>query len=77
MHSLDDLPARVNLRQSALASVIAYGDARYQHGLQDGLLLVDKIRGWLTKQPDTKRQRELREWIDAELRRPPYNHVSR
>jgi hypothetical protein len=39
----------------------------YQRGLADGLKVADKIRGWLTRQPDTKRQRETREWADTTI----------
>lgn len=41
--------------------------ASYAEGLNDGLAVAKKIRDWLTKQPDTARQREVREWADAAI----------
>lgn len=36
----------------------------YQKGLKEGLKIADQIRNYLTQQPDTKRQKQAREWAD-------------
>ena len=39
----------------------------HQRGLVEGLAVATKIRDWLTRQPDRKWQRQVREWADAEI----------
>lgn len=39
-----------------------FSNARYRAGLENGLLVAEKIVGWLTRRPDTKWQRETRTW---------------
>lgn len=39
----------------------------YEEGLEDGLAVAKRIRDWLTRQPDTARQRQIREWADAAI----------
>lgn len=41
--------------------------AEYRRGLADGLGPAKKIRGWLTRQPDRKWQKEVRGWADKEI----------
>lgn len=53
--------------RTLLTSVRAYGDERYRDGLRDGLAVAERIRGWLTREPDTKRQAEVREWADRAI----------
>lgn len=36
----------------------------YREGLDAGLHTADKIVGWLSRLPDTKRQAETREWAE-------------
>lgn len=47
--------------------LLAYGDRRYDDGYADGLRIVEKIRGWLTRQPDNEWQCDLRAWVDKLL----------
>ena len=46
-----------------------YGEERYQEGLTDGLEVARKALGWLTRQPDMKRQREVRGWLATAIQR--------
>jgi hypothetical protein len=36
----------------------------YQEGFEDGLKVAEQIRNYLTRTPDTDRQRQAREWAD-------------
>ena len=49
--------------------------AAHQRGLADGLEVARKIRDWLTRQPDRKWQRQVREWADAEIERAEQRHA--
>ncbi len=46
-------------------------DALLQHerrrGFDAGIAVAEKIRGWLTSQPDTEWQRQVREWADSAI----------
>lgn len=39
----------------------------WEEGYRAGLAIAERIRAWLTQQPDTERQRETRRWADAAL----------
>jgi len=41
----------------------------YRKGLNDGLNVARLIRNWLTRQPDRKWQKEVRQWADKEIKR--------
>jgi hypothetical protein len=43
--------------------------AAHRRGINDGLEVARKIRGWLARQPDREWQRQVREWADAEITR--------
>jgi hypothetical protein len=44
-----------------------YAQQKFQDGLETGLLVAEKIIGWLTMQPETKRQKQVREWAEKEI----------
>lgn len=50
--------------EAALADMLRES---HQRGLDEGLAVARKIRGWLTRQPDREWQRQVREWADAEI----------
>lgn len=52
-----------------VAAVDGAIEAAYLIGLNDGLRVAETIRGWLTRQPDTTRQAEVRQWADAAIER--------
>lgn len=39
----------------------------YMRGKDDGLLVAHKIRGWLTRAPDRKWQKQVRDWADEAI----------
>jgi hypothetical protein len=41
--------------------------AEYQRGLRDGLEVAYQIRDWLTRQPDTRWQRQVRTWAERAI----------
>ena len=49
------------------AALIDLERAAYQRGLADGLAVADRIRGWLTRQPDRRWQAEVRGWADQAI----------
>lgn len=49
------------------SSLESWGDARYQEGLEHGLYAAELIVGWLTEQPDTKRQAKVRQWAERAI----------
>jgi hypothetical protein len=51
---------------AALAALLR---SEYQRGKADGLAVARRIRDWLTRQPDRKWQREVREWADEAIAR--------
>lgn len=44
-----------------------YGRDCYRRGLHEGLSVAERVRDWLTREPDTRRQREVREWADKAI----------
>lgn len=60
-------PPPVDREDAALATLRVIERRAYLRGLHDGLAVAERIRGWLTRQPDTKRQREVREWADKAI----------
>jgi len=44
-----------------------HGRAEYKRGLKVCLSEMEKIAGWLTEQPDTKRQARLREMVERRI----------
>jgi len=57
-------PYKESPKDKLLRSVDVYGDEKYQEGLETGLKVAETIMGWLTRQPDTRRQKEVREWAE-------------
>jgi hypothetical protein len=51
---------------AALAALLR---SEYQRGKADGLAVAHRIRDWLTRQPDSEWQREVREWADEAIAR--------
>ena len=51
-----------------LQAARAYGISCYNNGLYRGIMAIETIRGWLTRQPDNEWQQEVRAWVDALLR---------
>ena len=49
----------------------------YFQGLKDGLEVAERIVGWLTRVPDTKRQKETREWAILEIEKARTVHEKR
>jgi len=47
--------------------ITEYGHQQYLAGLEIGLGVAERIRGWLTRQPDRIWQREVREWADQAI----------
>jgi len=48
-------------------AVREYGEKKYADGLAEGLQIAERIRGWLTRQPDQQWQKEVREWADKTI----------
>lgn len=59
----DDITRRLDAALDDLCS------AEYRRGREDGLAVAEKIRAWLTREPDTRRQRETREWFETEIKK--------
>lgn len=38
-----------------------------RQGFDAGIAVAEKIRGWLTSQPDTDWQRQVRKWADSAI----------
>ena len=57
-----------SLQEKAIRAVTNFGDEQRCNGLQEGLRVAETIRGWLTRQPDTPEQEEVREWVDKLLK---------
>lgn len=55
------------LEQRLQEALQTWGDERYREGLNKGIQSLEKVRGWLTRQPDRKWQKEVREWVDKLL----------
>jgi len=64
---MSEIKRRALTRQDMDDAIRAYGEAEYWRGLDAGLAVAERIRGWLTRQPDTEEQREVRTWVDAAL----------
>ena len=58
MMTLDDM----------IRHVEEWGYSEYRRGLEEGLRVAERIVGWLTEQPDTPRQRRIREWAEKAIR---------
>lgn len=41
--------------------------AEYARGKEEGIAVAKTIRNWLTRQPDTKWQKQVREWADRAI----------
>lgn len=52
-------------KEKAKAMVVNLGLEQCRLGMGRGLSELETVRGWLTRQPDTKRQAETREWVHA------------
>jgi len=50
------------------SAVRQYGDGRYRAGVEAGLQVAERIAGWLTRKPDTRRQAETRKWALAAIK---------
>ena len=46
-----------------------FGYQKYRGGLEEGLDALEKVRGWLTRQPDRKWQAEVRGWVDELIKK--------
>lgn len=57
-----------SLHQRALSLLETYGEEKRQEGLRQGLAVAERIAGWLTRQPDTPEQAELRMWAENAIR---------
>jgi len=60
------------LPPEAMPLVVAIRDAladSYRRGREDGLAVAEKIAAWLTRQPDTPEQAEVRQWANAAIQR--------
>lgn len=55
--------------ERAKAMVTNLGLEQYRLGMERGLKELETVRCWLTRQPDTKRQAETREWADKLIAR--------
>lgn len=53
----------------AMLELKRYGASEYVRGFEDGLKVAEKVLGWLTRQPDTKWQQEVRGWAEKEIKR--------
>jgi hypothetical protein len=58
-----------NLPEELHQALFLYGYQKYREGLNKGLEELEKVRGWLTRQPDRKWQKEVRGWVDKLIKR--------
>jgi len=49
------------------AAIEKYGQEEFRAGLLAGLAVAEKIKCWLTAQPDSARQKQQREWASAAI----------
>ncbi|MEA3225102.1 MAG: hypothetical protein U9Q07_04065 [Planctomycetota bacterium] len=59
----------MNPRDKANTALDEYGHEQYRLGMETGLQVAERIRAWLTQEPDTVRQREVRKWADAAIKK--------
>jgi len=53
--------------QALRAAIRGHAEDHYRRGLHDGLAVAERIRSWLTREPDTRHQRDVREWADKAI----------
>lgn len=58
------LPGHMEDRFNAMQGLLMYRNYWYKEGIKEGLRRLEKARGWLTRQPDRKWQKEVRGWVD-------------
>lgn len=51
-------------QQKAAEALNALVRQAHQDGFEDGLKIAEQIRNYLTRRPETGRQRQAREWAD-------------
>lgn len=51
---------------AALSALLA---RERQRGLEEGLMVAERIVCWLTRQPDSERQAEVRGWAETAIRK--------
>lgn len=59
------------IRDDLDKAIESYGNARYLDGLRAGVAELETFVAWMTRQPDTQRQKQTREWMErrvAEIR---------
>lgn len=60
-------PKTVALKRASDDAIERYAERRYKDGMRAGLEVAERIVGWLTRQPDTRRQRETREMAETAI----------
>ena len=48
--------------ENAVTAIEQFGESQFRAGLEEGLAVAEKIVSWLSAQPDSKRQKDQRQW---------------
>jgi len=54
------IPERDNL----IKAIAELEEESYQRGLAVGINAIEKVHGWLTRQPDNEWQADVRRWVE-------------